>query len=93
MKLWWTDLVTNNVTNNEKLKIIQKIYKLKALEVARICYRKSESTVWAWRSKPDSSRYRKMNDGEYEHLVKWLVENEHVASKSALEKILLEGTK
>ncbi|HDY8182524.1 hypothetical protein [Vibrio cholerae] len=76
------------MTNNEKLKIIQKHFKLKASKIAEICFKTSVETVWAWRTKRDSVRFRTMNDGEYALLVDWLIKNEHVTSQEELNTIL-----
>ncbi|KOH04557.1 hypothetical protein ACZ98_23560 (plasmid) [Vibrio parahaemolyticus] len=81
------------MTNNEKLKIIQKHFKLKAQQVADICYKTSVNTIWAWRTTPDSARFRTMNDGEFALLVNWLVKNKHIADESELENILIDDTK
>ncbi|EII3125393.1 hypothetical protein [Vibrio parahaemolyticus] len=81
------------MTNNEKLKIIQKHFKLKAQQVAEICYKTSVNTIWAWRTTPDSARFRTMNDGEFALLVNWLVKNKHIADESELENILIDDTK
>ncbi|MCC8380095.1 hypothetical protein [Xenorhabdus sp. PB30.3] len=75
------------MSNNEKLKIIQKHFKLKAAQVASICYKTSVNTVWAWRTNPDSVRFRTMNDGEYALLVDWLVKNDHITEISELDKM------
>ncbi len=81
------------MTNNEKLKIIQKHFKLKAQQVADICYKTSVNTIWAWRTTPDSARFRTMNDGEFALLVNWLVKNKHIADESELENILIDDIK
>lgn len=80
------------MTNNEKLKIIQKHFKLKAQDVADICYKTSVNTIWAWRTTPDSVRFRTMNDGEYALLVNWLVKNERIVDESELDKLFQEDT-
>ncbi|WP_038195514.1 hypothetical protein [Vibrio nigripulchritudo] len=80
------------MTNNEKLKIIQKHFKLKAKNVADICYKTSENTIWAWRTNPDSKRFRTMNDGEYVLLVNWLVKSEHISDESELDELFQEST-
>ncbi|NEU19257.1 hypothetical protein [Vibrio parahaemolyticus] len=80
------------MTNNEKLKIIQKHFKLKAQDVADICYKTSVNTIWAWRTTPDSVRFRTMNDGEYALLVNWLVKNERIADESELDELFQEDT-
>lgn len=80
------------MTNNEKLKIIQKHFKLKAQDVADICYKTSVNTIWAWRTTPDSVRFRTMNDGEYALLVNWLVKNERIVDDSELDELFQEDT-
>ncbi|MBY7719682.1 hypothetical protein [Vibrio parahaemolyticus] len=80
------------MTNNEKLKIIQKHFKLKAQDVADICYKTSVNTIWAWRTTPDSVRFRTMNDGEYALLVNWLVKNERIVDESELDELFQEYT-
>ncbi|EKA4077098.1 TPA: hypothetical protein ACGVAU_004250 [Vibrio vulnificus] len=80
------------MTNNEKLKIIQKHFKLKAQDVADICYKTSVNTIWAWRTTPESARFRTMNDGEYEHLVNWLIKNERITDETELNALLEENT-
>ncbi|AUW07550.1 MULTISPECIES: hypothetical protein [Vibrio] len=80
------------MTNNEKLKIIQKHFKLKAQDVADICYKTSVNTIWAWRTTPDSVRFRTMNDGEYALLVNWLVKNERIVDESELDELFQEDT-
>ncbi|ATC60143.1 hypothetical protein EAY39_10730 [Vibrio anguillarum] len=80
------------MTNNEKLKIIQKHFNLKAKEVAMICFKKSDNTIWAWRSKTDSKRYRNMNDGEFTLLVDWLIQNRRINNKTELEDVLQNHT-
>ncbi|EHA1126416.1 hypothetical protein FG475_14940 [Vibrio navarrensis] len=75
------------MTNNEKLKIIQKHFKLKAKTVADICYKTNVNTIWAWRTTPESTRFRNMNDGEYEHLVNWLIKNERITDETELNTL------
>ncbi|MBT2909650.1 hypothetical protein PL84_03520 [Vibrio anguillarum] len=76
------------MTNNEKLKIIQKHFKLRASKVAEICFKTSVETVWAWRTKKGSSRFRTMNDGEYALLTDWLIKNGHISSEEELNEII-----
>ncbi|WFQ78170.1 hypothetical protein PXH59_00560 (plasmid) [Xenorhabdus sp. SF857] len=75
------------MSNNEKLKVIQKHFKLKATQIADICYKTSVNTVWAWRTNPESTRFRTMNDGEYALLVNWLVKNGYITELSELDKL------
>ncbi len=81
------------MTNNEKLKIVQKAFKLKANEVAVICFCSSRNTVTTWRSKKGTGRYRNMPNSKWVHLERYLIEQCLVKDKDDLDRLLKEHSK
>lgn len=79
------------MTTNQKLKIIQRHFKLKAEKVIEICLSDSVYTVYSWRSSPGTSRYRVMPPAKYKLLVLWLIDEGLVASEEELNTILEEA--
>ncbi len=79
------------MTNNQKLKIIQRHFKLKGEKVIEICLSDSIYTVYSWRSSPSTNRYRAMPSAKYKLLVLWLIDKGLVASEEELNTILEEA--
>lgn len=82
---------SRKLNNNQKLKLIQKHFKLKAENIIKICFTDSVYTVYSWRSKPGTERYRLMPPAKYKLLVLWLIEEKLIENEDQLDVILNEG--
>lgn len=76
------------MTNNEKLVVIQKRFKLKSDTIMSICFCNSEYTIYAWRSKPNTARHRNMPDSKYQLLVNWILLNHYADDEPHLDQII-----